>query len=252
MEQMRKPLQGVLNIIRFNWHFYAIALGLSAIMLYAAGYFQSPFRGLIYIFTALALSSTLVSLLVSFYVYDASAIYRLDWIGQNHSEKVIVNINAGFDETSHLLQEKFKHAKLIALDFYHPEQHTEVSIKRARKAYPPYPGTKQIATSNIELEDSSADKIFVILAAHEIRDEVERIAFFEELRRIIKPTGQIYITEHLRDLPNFLAYTLGFFHFYAQSTWLKTFYEAHLFIRQEIKLTPFISTFILEKNGDTL
>jgi len=251
MEQIRKPFQGVLNIIRFNWHFYFIAISLVLVLLFSANYFEKPYSNFIYIFSVLAVSSIIVSLLVSLYVYDISGLYRLDWLDQNHKETLIVNINAGFDETSYLLKDKFKNAELIALDFYNPEKHTEVSIKRARKAYQPFPNTKQIKTTNTELADNSADKICVILSAHEIRNEIERTDFFNELSRVIKPTGQIYVTEHLRDFSNFLAYNIGFFHFHTKASWLKNFKNANLNIKQEIKLTPFISTFILDKNGNT-
>ena len=78
---------------------------------------------------------------------------------------------------------------------------------------PPFPGTRSINTSNIPLPEDSADKIFVTLSAHEIATDDERIAFFTALKRSLKPAGQIVVTEHLRDLPNFLAYTIGFFHF---------------------------------------
>ncbi len=251
MEKMRKPFQGVFNIIRFNWHFYVIALCLVLSIFFISSYIEKPYLNFIYVLVILVLYSIFISLLASFYVYDLSGLYHLDWIEKNNEESIIVNINAGFDETSHLLKNKFKHAKLIALDFYNPKKHTEVSIKRARVAYPPFPETKQIETSNIELTDNSVDKIFVILSAHEIRNEIERTTFFNELKRVLKPTGEIYVTEHLRDFPNFIAYTIGFFHFYTKSSWFKTFNNANLKIRKEIKLTPFISTFILYKNGNT-
>ena len=251
MEQIRKPFQGVLNIIRFNYHFYFIAITLVLVLFFTANYLEKPYSNFIYIFSVLAVSSIVVSLVVSLYVYDISGLYRLAWIDQNHNETLIVNINAGFDETSYLLQDKFKNAELIALDFYNSEKHTEVSIKRARKAYLPFPKTKQIKTTNTELAENSVDKIFVIFSAHEIRNEIERTNFFNELSRVIKPTGQIYVTEHLRDFSNFLAYNIGFFHFHTKTSWLKTFKNANLNIKQEIKLTPFISTFTLDKNGNT-
>ena len=105
--------------------------------------------------------------------------------------------------------------------------------------------------SNLPLADNSTDKIFIIFSAHEIRNDEERSLFFKELRRAIKPDGQIYLMEHLRDTVNFLAYNIGFLHFYQKNTWLKTFEDAKLIIKQEIKITPFISTFILTKNGNT-
>jgi len=251
MEQMRKPFQGVLNIIRFNWHFYIIALGLILTVFFTSNYFEKSIQQLAFVICSIVFISTIISLSVSLYIYDISELYNLNWINQNNKENLIVNINAGFDETSHLLKAKFKNIEFVALDFYNPEKHTEVSIKRARKAYPPFPNTKQVETSNLKLDYNSADKVFVILSAHEIRNEIERIKFFKELYKIIKPTGEIYVTEHLRDFPNFLAYNLGFFHFYSKGAWLKIFKNADFTIKQEIKITPFISTFILNKNGNT-
>jgi ubiquinone/menaquinone biosynthesis C-methylase UbiE len=192
-----------------------------------------------------------VSLFVSYYVYDVSKLYSLDWIDDDNEKINIANINAGFDETSILLKEKYSFAELAVLDFYDPKKHTEISIKRARKAYPPYPNTIPVTTSQLPFEDNSTDKIFVIFSAHEIRHKEERIVFFKELKRILKPKGEIIITEHLRDIPNFLAYNIGFLHFHSKQTWLNTFLSANLHVEKEQKTTSFISTFTLTKNGTT-
>ncbi len=248
---MRKPFQGVANILRFNWHWYVIALCLILALLFIADVINSPFQSLLYILCLLIFATTFISLLASFYVYDVSDLYLLGWIDKNNQEKIILNINAGFDETSHLLQDKFSTVKIIALDFYNPKKHTEVSIKRARKKYPPFHNTQQIETTNIKLENDYADKILVVFSAHEIRDEKERIVFFKELHRIIKPSGQIYVTEHLRDIPNFLVYNIGCFHFYSKASWKNTFQKSNLIITNELKINPFVSTFILDKNGNT-
>jgi len=251
---MRKPFQGVWNIIRFNWHFYVLPLFFNSLMVAFHSHFNTP--ALFYIDTLclLIICSTLISLLVSYYIYDMSGLYKLYWINQLNAtaQEKILNINAGFDETSTLLRAKFPQAELIVLDFYDPKKHTEVSIKRARKAYPPFPGTQQTNTANLPLEANFADRVFVIFAAHEIRDNTERVNFFRELNRVTKTKGQIIITEHLRDVPNFLAYNIGFFHFYTKASWHKTFQAANLVITKEIKLTPFTSTFILQKNGNPI
>lgn len=251
MGALRKPLQGVTNIIRFNWHFYIIALAFILLLVFIAGLFDNALQSSIHIVCALLIGSIGISLLVSTYVYDFSGLYRLEWVEQENTENIMVNINAGFDETSALLKAKFKRSELIVLDFYDPAKHTEVSIKRARKAYPPYPNTKHTGTEFIQLADNSVDKIFLTLSAHEIRDEEERVTFFKEINRALKPDGEIYVTEHLRDLPNFLAYNIGFFHFHSRGAWLRTFKKAGLKTSREIKLTPFISSFILIKDGNT-
>lgn len=249
---MRKPFQGVLNIIRFNWHFYVVSIGLLMLIILPTVFFEPSFSPFIYIFCLLAFLSIFISLLVSFYVYDLSNLYELDWLDNLKIENCrILNINAGFDETSELLQAKFKDAELIAMDFYDSSKHTEISIKRARKAYPPFPNTQQITTSEIPLENDSADKIFLILSAHEIRNNDERTIFFNELRHILKPHGRIILTEHLQDTPNFLAYNIGAFHFHSRNGWLENIRNAKLKITEEFKITPFITTFILEKNGNS-
>jgi hypothetical protein len=237
MEPLRKPFQGVWNIVRFNWHFYLLVLMLLVILL------------LLKMVTVSVILSAILAetLLVSYYIYDLSGLYKMEWAGQSATNAVIVNIHAGFDETSGLLKSRFPGSQLLVYDFYDPRKHTEISIKRARQAYPVFAGTRTVDTAAIPLQDVTADRIFVILTAHEIRDPAERAVFFSELRRGLKDDGRIFVTEHLRDLPNFLAYNIGFFHFLPRRSWYKAFAAAGLVVTGEAKINPFVSTFILEK-----
>ncbi|WP_291867532.1 methyltransferase domain-containing protein [Maribacter sp.] len=253
METLRKPNQGVLNIVRFNWHFYVIAILLIGVLLLGVNY-VTPI-GQMYIYSAIIILLVavplLVSLVVSWYVYDCSGLYAFSWLPEENTEQTIVNVNAGFDETSAIFKQRFKNSELKVFDFYDPKKHTEVSIQRARKAYPPYKNTIIIETTQLPMEDSTADKILVVFAAHEIRDVEERQDFFKELYRVLKPNGRIYVQEHLRDTANFLGYTVGFLHFYDRKSWFTIFKNVNLDIAKELKQTPFVTTFILEKNGNT-
>ncbi|MEY4904550.1 MAG: hypothetical protein RLZZ292_2365 [Bacteroidota bacterium] len=249
----RTPFQGVWNIIRFNWHFYLLAvsaLGVAVFLIKSIDVASSPYLYLLLLlFLIGTLVATTLSLGVSFYVYDWSNLYRFTWLDDLmlNEKNTIVNIHAGFDETSVLLQQHFPTTQLSVFDFYNPAQHTEISIKRARKAYPPYPNTQVISTIVLPLAEESVAAIFVLFAAHEIRNEVERILFFQEINRCLTPNGQLFVTEHLRDLPNFLAYNLGFFHFLSKKTWQTTFQKSNFMIQKEIMLTPFVRNFVLEK-----
>ncbi len=251
MVRKRSPLQGVLNIIRFNWHFYVFAVLVFLLLFFSQDYVQPPYRILLQLILLAALATTIISLLVSFYIYDLSALYKLTWLDDVAlaPNAKIVNINAGFDETSSLLQHKLPAAQMLVLDFYDPRKYTEISIRRARKAYPPFPNTQAVTTNHLPLTGNSIDAVFAILAAHEIRNSDERIAFFAELNRVIKPNGQIIVVEHLQDVENFLAYNIGFRHFHRYSTWRQSFSTAGLTLHQELKITPFITVFILKKNG---
>lgn len=248
---MRKPFQGTANIIRFNWHLYLMSCGILFFLILLTYHVNERLSFYSNVLFWLITITTLASLLVSLYVYDISGLYKLDWLSDlgTNEKKVIININAGFDETSYLLQDRFRNAELIVFDFYDPAKHTEVSIKRARRAYPPFPHTKTVNTTALPLEDNVADNIYIIFSAHEIRNEEERMTFFKELNRILKPEGQIIVTEQLRDVANLLAYNIGFLHFHSKATWLKTFHSSGFKINKELKITPFISTFMLVKNG---
>lgn len=241
----RKPFQGVVNIIRFNWHFYVMA----ALLLVLLGYFSEyPFLQMA---CWLLAGSVLLSLTASWYIYDRSALYSLHWLDGliTSAGEQLMNVHAGFDETSHLLSQKYPGSKLTVFDFYDPVKHTEVSIERARKVYAAYPGTQTITTANIPVATATADMILVFMAAHEIRDEGERNIFFRELRRSLQDQGRIIVVEHLRDIRNFMVYNLGFLHFFSRSTWQRTFLAAGLDMVSETKITPFLSAFLLEKNG---
>lgn len=253
MEAMRKPFEGIYNIVRFNWHFYALALGAVALILLSGLLLWPAFATMALIGAALLALPLLSSLLISYYIYDRSDLYSLSWLDHlpMKTSGSIVNIHAGFDESSLLLKHKFPQAQLRVFDFYDPAKHTEVSIRRARKAYPAFPGTQAISTSVLPLTESSADVVFLILAAHEIRNEQERLLFFKGLKEALRPSGKIVVTEHLRDFPNFLAYTAGFFHFLPESHWQKAFAGAGLRVEQRFRITPFINTFILTKHAPT-
>ena len=251
MEVTRRPLQGVENIVRFNWHFYLIA-SLAFIALYLFNsHIPVQFRIFVFYASIIALLTMIISLIVSCYVYDFSNLYTLHWL-PNADFKKVLNINTGFDETSQIIKDKFPNAFLTICDFYDKEKHTEVSIKRARSAYPPLKETIQVSTNKLPFKDNTFDYSLTILSAHEIRDNSERVQLFNERKRVTKSDGHIFVTEHLRDLNNFCAYSIGFFHFHSKSTWKETFKLANLTLEKEIKTTPFVTTFILNKNGDPL
>lgn len=249
-QPLRQPLQGTINIIRFNWPLYTIALGL-ALVLTISGYLIPSFKHICLVAGSVTFLPILLSLLTSWFVYDYSPLYQLPWIHQlkRQPTDVIVNINAGFDETSDTIKATLPYQHFYIFDFYNADTHTEASIKRARKLYPVPEESRMIQTHSIPLSNNSVDKIFIIFSAHEIRDEAERILFFRELHRILKQGGCIYLTEHLRDIPNLLAYNIGFLHFYPENIWQRTIEQSGLRIVQQQKTTPFVTTFTILKNG---
>lgn len=253
MVVLRRPFQGVANILRFNWHFFLLAGAAVGAGVVASSWLEGQLRWAALAAVGLLGGTTLVSLLVSWYVYDLSGLYRLEWL-----EGVAVppggemaNIHAGFDETSSLLRARYPDAGWTVMDFYDPARHTEVSIRRARHACPPSPRDLRISTSDLPCADASLDAVFVILAAHEIREADERAAFFGELHRVLAAGGRVILVEHLRDWRNFVAYTAGAFHFIGRKAWLAAFEAARLRVAQTLSPNPFMTCFVLETRGDT-
>jgi SAM-dependent methyltransferase len=231
MGAKRKIGSGVYRVVRFNWHFYVIAAGVLGLLIF----FLSGTSGWMHIggwiLVLMAMLSVLISLLVTFYVYDLSGLYDLSWLNHpalgNHVS--IINIHAGYDETTELIVSKFPNTDVQVFDFS-------------------FPGTRNISTENIPLKDKTTDLVLLIFAAHEIRDDEERRRFFTECGRVLKHEGHIVVVEHLRDLPNALAYNIGFFHFHSSHTWNETFKTAGLSVLEARKINPFVNLYILGKH----
>lgn len=245
MEKRRK-FQGVLNILSFNRHFYILGLCVVAVLIASRILIEWP-DTLFWPIMVAFLYGFIMPLIVSAYVYDFSDYYNLHWLKDliKNDEKVnlIVNINAGFDETSFIIKNKFPHSDLKVFDFYNARQHTEPAIKRARKVSLVYPNTQQIASGFIPLKDDTVDIVFLLSAVHEIRSNEEKVQFLKECHRLCKPVGNVIMVEHLRDLPNFMAFSVGFTHFFSRSVWKNAFERAGFSSFQETKLTPFMSIF---------
>ena len=245
MEHSRTKYQGLKNILLFNQHNFLFALVLIAVYIILAICTNGIFA---IVFLSLAVSimvSIIIALIVSHYIYDRTNLYELKWMQGLQPGRIILNVNAGFDETSHLIQDKFPASNVISMDFYDPLKHTERSIKKARILYPPNENIIKIRTDKIDNVYERADNIFLIFSAHEIRDIDERVIFFTELKRLLTDNGKICVVEHLRDLPNLLAYNIGFLHFHMRRIWHHTFKQAGLRLTKEIKLNPFIRLFEL-------
>ena len=246
MEIKRKKFQGVLNILSFNRHFYIY--GITALVLITISYLVYNWSNtLFWLIIAAFIYGLIMPLIVSAYVYDFSGYYNFNWLKKLNIEdsntNKFININAGFDETSFIIKSHFIKSDLKVFDFYNEERHTEPAIIRARKVSLVYPKTKKIKSDVIPLKDKSVDVIFLLSAIHEIRNNQERIQFLKECRRLCKPNGKVIIVEHLRDFPNFLAFSIGFTHFFSKNTWKKAFKSAGFSTFNETKFTPFMSVF---------
>ena len=242
----RSQFQGVWTVLRFNWHLHVFAMVFLVGLLVMAHHLTGTPRLLAHLMTAGAFLQLIISFAATWIAYDASRLYQFSWLAPilAGSERG-ANLHAGFDETTRLLRSSFPSIEWQVFDFYDPAAPTQISIRRARRAHPPETGTIPIRTDAIPMSDASLDVAILFLAAHEIRDSAERVHFFRELNRVLKPGGRLIVTEHLRDAPNIFAYSIGAWHFHPRSEWLTTFQLSGFHIVREFRNNPFITTFVL-------
>lgn len=60
-------------------------------------------------------------------------------------------------------------------------------------------------------------------------------------------SGRIVVVEHLRDLPNAVAFSVGFTHFLSRSSWRLDFAASGLAIIEERRVSPLVSQFLLTR-----
>ena len=238
----RSRFQGLVNVVRFNYDMYLKAgfvLGLA---------FAIPWPTEILWMVRLGVVGAtyflVASLLASHYIYDRSDLYRWHWLQSRFPAlQSIVNIHSGFDETTEQLSVLYPEAALTALDFYDPAIITEPSIERARHLYP---SPHSIPVKSYRLPTGTDSQIFIccLLAAHELREQQDKVKFFREVRRSLHAEGHFLLLEHMRDASNFLVFGPGFVHFFGRRTWLEALDEAGLSVREEFSVTPFLRGFV--------
>jgi len=240
----RGPFDGVLQIVRYNWSLYALAIAGSALVVAVVLLFHLPavLSWVLVIGAGAGAFWLLVSLAVSHYIYDRSGLYHWSWILDELGlrPRRLVNITAGLDETSGALRQLYPDCELTVLDIYNPEAMPEPSIARARLEGHAQAGTVPADFRALPLEAGSVDTALVIFTAHELREPASRDVFFKEARRVLVPGGRLLLVEHLRDGWNLAAFGPGAFHFFPRSEWRRVARSAGFDVDLELSRTPFV------------
>jgi hypothetical protein len=245
----RKSWSGVASIARFNWPYYATALGVTlsaAITITAVDHIWIKLAAL----CALLGSGyfLLVSLGVSYLVYDCSDLYRWHWLAKLQVPKSMdaaICCYTGFDDCSESLREKLQPQSWFVLDHYDTKTMTEASIQRARHLHPPAPHAISCNFDHWPSHVPRAQIIIGMLAIHELRNAQQRIDWFMQAKQKLTPDGSIVIIEHTRNLANFIAFGPGFLHFHSRATWQHSWTSAGLSCCKEFSITPWIRVFQL-------
>ena len=244
----RGQFDGVLQIVRYNWSLYIVAVLVSTLVVLLVDVVHPPaaLAGLLILGAIAAVFWLALSLAVSHYVYDRSDLYRWGWIRDRvvPSPRHVVNIHAGLDETSLALQEVYPAAEMTILDIYDAGEMPEPSIARARREARSTLASVTADFRRLPLETASTDLVTVIFVAHELRRAAAKEAFFREASRVLQPGGRLLLVEHLRNGWNLAAFGPGAFHFFPRHEWLRVAGATGFQPGEEFSRTVFVRAFV--------
>lgn len=245
----RRPYQGVVQILQFNWRSYVITAASVGVAFLALPFLSKPGRTVILLGSVPALFWLASSLLVSHYVYDRFPLYDLNWIRSalSRAPRRWINVHCGFDETSALLAVIFPDATSQVVDIFDPLVMTERSIGVARRVSQHTAPSPLMRYDSLAFPDEWFDVAFCIFAAHELRRHDQRARFFGEIARTLTADGEFILMEHSRNWHNFLAFGPGFLHFFSPCAWRKAASDAGLTVRTELSMTPFVQAYVLRR-----
>jgi SAM-dependent methyltransferase len=246
---VRRPCQGVLQILQFNWRTYVTTAAAVTVALLAARFLPGLLRAWVLIGVMPALFWLMSSLLVSWYVYDHFPLYDLKWVPRALSRTPgrCLNIHCGLDETSSLLAATFPGAAFDVVDIFDARVMTEASIMQARRMKRGATAATPARFDDLPYGSGTFDAAFCIFAAHELRRDCQRAALFREIARVLTRDGELVLMEHSRDAWNLLAFGPGFLHFFSQHVWRKTAAEAGFRVQTELSMTPFVQAYVLRR-----
>jgi SAM-dependent methyltransferase len=248
---VRGPVEGMWNILRFNWPMYAVGVVcvLIAVGLSAAPSVPDPARLALLLLAGLGLWWLVGSLVVSFWVYDMRQALDCWWAVPDAPTGLDrwVNIHSGLDNTSEAINFLFPQATGLALDIYDATLMPEPSITRARKLCPArYPQTRARFDA-LPVDTGSVDAVFLVFAAHELRTDAQREKLLAECHRVLGNGGRLFLAEHPRDMATFVAFGPGFMHFHSQGTWDRNLARAGFKSGKAFSVTPFASVWVCQK-----
>jgi SAM-dependent methyltransferase len=248
---LRRPGQGVRNVVRFNWDFYAcgaVAAVLGSVGLLGWGHWlPDAGRWLGWLGVGVGLYLLLASLLVSWWVYDAADLYRWQWLPaflEHPAPLRALNIHLGFDETTRPLRQLFPACSWQSADLFNSLSQPEKSIVRARQLYPPDGAARPAAPHELPYGPAEFAVVALLFAAHEVRKAQQRRQLLAEVCRVLQPGGQLVLVEHVRDMANTLAFGPGVLHFFGVREWERVAAEVGLQLYKTQRQTPFVRAWL--------
>ncbi len=249
----RRRFQGVENIVRFNAPAYvaAAAVVVFGLVVAVVGAVASSTIVVVGGVCAAALAGVLSlgSLVGSWAAYDSSDLYSWQCLQPFVTDdvKVVAHVHTGLDESTDVFAALFVGADVLVFDASAPHAQPAPSIVRARRLVPLHPATIPVGLGPLPVLAASVQLLILPMAAHEVAAADIRANWLRQLAVSLSPQGRMLVIEHLRDLPNTLAFHVGVLHFLSARTWRTTFAAAGLDVVESRRVAPLLQLFVLAR-----
>jgi SAM-dependent methyltransferase len=245
----RTRFQGVTQIVAFNCRMYAATALVLCVAMAALPLLDAWERAAVFALIVPMLYWTLASIAVSHYLYDRYPLYDFRWLHGALTDETRrwIDIHAGLDETSALIEAQFPGARGEVVDIFDARTMTEPSIRRARELRGSLRQPMKARYDQLPFEDGRFDAAFIFFAAHELRKHAQRVVLFKEVSRLLRRDGELALMEHMRNAWNIAAFGPGALHFFSRKAWLTAAREAGLEVKSESAKTPFVRVFVLRR-----
>jgi SAM-dependent methyltransferase len=232
---------GAWRVARYSWPLYAAAA--AGVIAGAAllSLLQAPPPLRIAIVAAMAVASwfAVASFVAFHWIFDRSALTRWEWIRElGPAPARWVHVNAGLNETHAPIARLFAGSEGRDVDIFDPASMTAPTLARARARRGR--GGAGARPGALPVDTGWADAVYVVLAAHEVRDPAAREDLFRELRRILAAQGRLVLIEHPRNLAGALAFGPGVLHFLPMAEWSRLAAGQGLRLLEERAMSPFV------------
>jgi hypothetical protein len=237
-----------LDVVWFNWPPFvfgpitAIVAGLAAL-----GPLPTAVRIGLAIGAVAALVATTTAVMAIVWVFGFGTARRWRWVANAaHRPRTWLNLTTGFDDSTSTLRARLAGVTGLSVDIFDETAPLDPPQRRARGRFPPGDRTATVATLDGALGAALPQTAFLLMSAHEVPG-ADRVRLFTTIADRLLPGGRLIVVEHLRDLPNAIAFGLGARHFQSRATWLEAGRLAGLEPVEEHRLSPFVRGFVFGK-----
>ncbi|MCB0639032.1 MAG: methyltransferase domain-containing protein [Lewinella sp.] len=237
-------------VVLFKYRKILLGLLVAAACAGLAWWAPAPFlTTLLLILAGLVFLSIFLAIGAAFWLYDHANLYEAAILPSVIMEGVsdAILLHASFDPLSRNLEAAWPGMKLRVFDLYGNRHEHDPGIKVSKRIFLPHPAEIQVNPTQLPLPDSSQDVLIGVTALHEIQPREDRVLFFKEAKRVLRPGGRLVMIEQMRNGVNFLCFNIGAFHFLRRKDWEETIAAGGLTIIDTEKITPFAERLILGK-----